>query len=135
VPGVFFSGWGTAEQNRIYTFPMSAAQTPALSAIAFQLAAALDAYEQDVALLVRAPVDPEAYHRVSGHMDQMRMYAAALPSLAGAWVEVMIRHFELTHGLWKQQGSADVDLDQLHAQLREAVRTLARKCVLLMPSA
>lgn len=113
---------------------MSASQAPALSAIAFQLAAALDAYEQDVALLVRSPVDPEAYHRVSQHMDQMRMYAAALPPVAVAWVEVMIRHFELTHGLWRPHAQ-QADLKQLHARLREAVRSLSRKCVLLMPAA
>lgn len=114
---------------------MSASQAPALSAIAFQLAAALDVYEQDVALLVRAPLDPELYHRVSGHMDRMRMYAAALPGLAVPWVELMIRHFELTHGLWRQHGCEEVDLQQLHAQLRDAVRTLASRCVLLMPTA
>lgn len=114
---------------------MSAAQAPALSAIAFQLAAALDVYEQDVALLVRTPLDPEIYHRVGGHMDQMRMYAAALPSVAVPWVEVMIRHFELTHGQWRQQGSEHVDLRQLHGHLRTAVQALARKCVQLMPAA
>lgn len=116
---------------------MSASQAPALSAIAFQLAATLDAYEQDVAALVRAPLDTEAYHRVSRHMDQMRMYAAALPLVSVAWVEVMIRHFELTHGIWRmhKDGADAADLRALHGQLREAVRGLARKCVQLMPSA
>lgn len=132
---IFSCSRGTVAQEGLYTFRMSASQAPALSAIAFQLAAALDAYEQDVALLVRAPVDPEVYHRVSGHMDQMRMYAAALPGLAVPWVEVMIRHFELTHGLWKQPGPGAAELKELQAELRGAVRSLSRKCVLLMPSA
>jgi hypothetical protein len=116
---------------------MSASHAPALSAIAFQLAATLDAYEQDVAAMVRTPLDAEAYHRVSRHMDQMRMYAASLPPLSVAWVEVMIRHFELTHGLWRmqQERPEKVDLKHLHSQLRDAVTRLSRKCVQLMPSA
>ena len=116
---------------------MSASDAPALSAIAFQLAAALDAYEQDIATLVRGPFQTEAYQRASRHMDQMRMYAASLPVVSVAWVEVMIRHFELTHGIWRLQKDAGdgTDLVQLHAQLREAVQRLARKCVLLMPAA
>ena len=114
---------------------MSVSQAPALSAIAFQLAAALDAYELDIGLLVRAPTDPEVYHRVSRAMDQMRMYAAALPSLAVPWVEVMIRHFELTHALWRPAAPGHHDVQQLHVRLREAIRVLARKCTYLMPAA
>jgi len=116
---------------------MSASDAPALSAIAFQLAAALDGYEQDIAQLVRGPFDSDAYQRASGRMDAMRMYAASLPMLSVAWVEVMIRHFELTHGIWRlQKDPADgPDLQQLHARLREAVQRLAHKCVQLMPAA
>lgn len=116
---------------------MSVSQGAALSAIAFQFAATLDAYEQDVAKMMAVPFDPERYRRVSAHMDAMRMYAAELPPLSVAWVEVMIRHFELTHGLWRAQkgGDASVDLRHLHAQLHEAVQRLARKCVQLMPGA
>jgi hypothetical protein len=116
---------------------MSAFDVPALSAIAFQLAAALDEYELDIACLVRGPFDLDAYQRVSRNMDQMRMYAASLPVLSVAWVEVMIRHFELTHGIWRLQKdpAGEVDLPHLHAELRGATRRLARKCVQLMPSA
>jgi hypothetical protein len=125
------------EQADLYTVPMSASQSHAFSAIAFQLAASLDAYEQDVAAFLGGSFDPDRYRRVSRHMDDMRMYAAALPSLSVAWVEVMIRHFELTHGLWRveREGTGTVDLQALHAQLREAVQRLSRKCVTLMPSA
>lgn len=116
---------------------MSAPQNHALSAIAFQLAAALDAYEQDLSALLRAPLDPELYRRVSGHVDQMRMYAAALPSLAVAWVEVLIRHFELTHALLRVQRdpSQAHALPELHGNLRDATRRLSRCCVQLMPAA
>jgi hypothetical protein len=116
---------------------MSASQGHALSAIAFQLAAALEAYEEDIATMVRAPRDPVVYHRVTRRMDEMRMYAAAVPPVSVAWVEVMIRHFELTHGMWRQQksGAEAADLAQLHANLAEAVLRLSRKCVQLMPAA
>jgi hypothetical protein len=117
---------------------MSASHAPALSAIAFQLAAALDAYEQDVAVMVRARFDPDVYQRVSRRMDEMRLYAAALPSLSVAWVEVMIRHFELLHGIWKGVQNPDADaarLQDLHRELRAAVQRLSRKCVQLMPAA
>jgi hypothetical protein len=116
---------------------MSASDAPALSAIAFQLAATLDSYDENVAALVRTPFDPELYLVVSKQMDQMRMYAASLPPVSVAWVEVMIRHFELTHGMWRhQQHSCTAEeLKQLRAQLREAVERLSRKCVQMMPSA
>jgi hypothetical protein len=112
---------------------MSASQAHALTAIAFQLLAALENYEKDVAAMLHGPLDPEAYRRVSGHIDTMRMYAAALPALSVAWVEVMIRHFELTHGLWRVQRAPEAaDLAQLHAQLLDAVRRLSHKCVQLL---
>lgn len=115
---------------------MSASQAQACSAIAFQLAAALDAYEEDVAALLRAPLDAEQYQRVSRQMDEMRMYAAALPTVSVAWVEVMIRHFELTHGLWRaQQVPTARDLRRLQEGLSEAVLRLSGKCVQLMPAA
>jgi hypothetical protein len=116
---------------------MSASQAPALSAIAFQLAAALDAYEQDVAVMVRAGFDPDLYQRVSRRMDEMRLYAASLPSLSVPWVEVMIRHFELLHGIWNgvQDPEADpAQVQALHRELRGAVQRLSRKCVQLMPA-
>jgi hypothetical protein len=116
---------------------MSASQLHALSAIAFQLAAALETYEQEVAAMIDAPRDTEAYQRVSKRMDDMRLYATALPAVAVAWVEVMIRHFELTHGLWRVQqgGPEQPDLQALRQQLSEAVLRLSRKCVQLMPAA
>jgi len=116
---------------------MSAFDAPAFSAIAFQLAATLESYDENVSALVRTPLDPELYRVVSKQMDDMRMYAASLPPVSVAWVEVMIRHFELTHGMWRQQqdGCNDEELKQLRAQLRGAVERLSRQCVQLMPSA
>ena len=124
---------GTVELNFA---AMSAPQFQALSAIAFQLAATVETYEEDVAAMLRTPADADLYRRVSAHVDQMRMYAAALPPLSVAWVEVLIRHFELTHGLWRAQREPQgVDLPALHAALREAVQRLSKRCVQLMPAA
>lgn len=104
---------------------MSASQASALSAIAFQLVAALESYEEDVDRLVRTPADVELYQRVSRHVDELRMYAGALPSLSAAWVEVLIRHFELTHGLWRQQQSPTAEgLAPQQENLRAAVARL-----------
>lgn len=115
---------------------MSASQGPALTAVAFQLAAALEMYQQEVAGMVAAPQDAEQYQRVSRRMDEMRMYAAALPAVSVAWVELMIRHFELTHGLWRaQQDGGATDLRPQQAQLAEAVLRLSRKCGQLVPAA
>jgi hypothetical protein len=118
---------------------MAAYEHQAFSAIAFQLAATLEAYEQDVAglLRVKGSPDPELYRRISGHIDRMRMYAASLPPVSVAWVEVLIRHFELMHGLWRaQHDPAQHDtLAASREQLTASVRRLSRCCVQLMPAA
>lgn len=114
---------------------MSAPQFQALSAIAFQLAATLEAYDESISAMLAAPMDAELYRRVSEQVDQMRMYAAALPTLSGAWVEVLIRHFELTHGLWRaQRDPGTVALTDLREALSGAVLRLSRRCIQLMPA-
>lgn len=116
---------------------MSASDAHVLSAVAFQLAAAADAYDADMAELVRSGYDPELYRRVSRQMDEMRMYAPALPPVSVTWVEVMIRHFELTHGLWRMQkdGSGAAELRAVHGELQHSLQRLSRLCAQLMPSA
>ena len=116
---------------------MSANAAHALSAIAFQLAAALEAYEQDIARLVRRPMDGDAYQGASRKMDQMRLYAASLPQVSVAWVEVLIRHFELTQALWRLRTIEEQaeGLDELFAVHHDAVRRLMGKCSQLMPRA
>ena len=116
---------------------MSASDAHVLSAIAFQLAAAVDTYDEDISELVESGFDPELYRRVSRHMDQMRMYAAALPPISVPWVEVMIRHFELTHGVWRlqQHGAEAAELRAVHQQLQQALQRLSRVCAQLMPAA
>jgi hypothetical protein len=105
---------------------MSASEGSAVSALTFQLLAQLDAYEQVLGRLVACPGDIELYHSVSGHMDDLRLYAGAFPALSVPWVEVLIRHFELTHGLWWQsrQGKEWQDIRALHTRLVTAVHAL-----------
>jgi hypothetical protein len=116
---------------------MSASQAHALSAIAFQLAATLETYESEVEKMLEAPTEADQYRRVSKHIDDMRLYASALPQVSVAWVEVLIRHFELTHHLWRvhQPDGAGEELEKLRVQLSQAVQRLSRKCAQLMPSA
>jgi hypothetical protein len=113
---------------------MSASQAPAITAIAFQLAAAVDAYEADLDRLVTHGADPEHHHRVSGHMDRMRMYAVSLPVVSVAWVEVLIRHFEITQALWRlQKGDATLDdVRALRGSQREATARLRQQCMHLL---
>jgi hypothetical protein len=115
---------------------MSASQAPALSAIAFQFAAALQAYEEDLERLLQSRFDPEVYQRTSVRMDEMRMYAAAIPTVSGPWVEVLIRHFEFTHALFRihQQRADESDLPRLHEQLRHAIERLSQRCLQLVPA-
>ena len=115
---------------------MSIAQGPALTAIAFQLAAALDAYEVEVEGLLSHSNDLELYRKVSARMDEMRLYASALPHVAVPWVEVLIRHFELTHGLWQvYQAKMGVDeLAEVRRLHRGAVGTLQQRLLQSLPS-
>lgn len=104
---------------------MSGSQASALSAIALQLVAAIERYEQDIGRLVAAPADMALYQRTGIHVDELRMYVGAFPSLSVAWVEVLIRHFELTHGIWRQrQAPTPAGLAAQEANLRAAVQRL-----------
>jgi len=99
---------------------MSVSHGAALTAIASQLVAALDVYEEEISCMAARPQDLEAYRRVSGRMDQMRLYAGTLPQLSVPWVELLIRHFEFTHGIWQLQQNR-IALEELHP-LREQHR-------------
>jgi hypothetical protein len=117
----------------LYTGFMSASDSKALRAISQQFAAALVAYEAELDALLRVPGDPEKYRLVSARMDEMRMYAHALPSVSVAWIELLIRHFEVTHGLHRSAAGAPADLELVRSQVGFAVAHVARKCGQLAP--
>ena len=115
---------------------MSALESSAFAATASQLAAALEAYENDMDRLIAPVLDPDLYQKVSQRMDEMRLYALALPRVSVAWVEVLIRHFELTHGAWRlQQGGCRwEELVELREAQRAAVHRLRAQCLRIVAS-
>jgi hypothetical protein len=112
---------------------MSASQAHALDAIAFQLVAALEAYDRDAGRLVASWPDPELYRSVSDQVDRIRMYSSALPQTRVQWVEVLISHAELVHGLWRAQpGLGDDVLAQVasvRARHSAAIAALRTRCI------
>ena len=108
---------------------MSASTAPALDAIAFQLLKALDEYDRDVGSMVDTWLDMELYHRVSAEVEDIRMYCSSLPRLSVRWVDLLIAHAALVHGLWRQQfqngggpGETLADMRVHHASCVEALR-------------
>ena len=76
---------------------------------ALQLIEALEAYEADVKLLCGSWLDMEHYQSVSQQVDELRLYAAALPRVSVQWVAVLVSHAELIHSLWKARKSEAED--------------------------
>lgn len=115
---------------------MSAHHAPALDAIAFQLVAALEQYEQDAGTMVATWLDMEQYGKVSDEVEQMRMLSAALPQLSVAWVEFLISHAELVHSLWRlrfQEREEDRGrLEAVRTRHAECLRSLRARCVRLL---
>jgi hypothetical protein len=115
---------------------MSASHAPALDAIAFQLAAALDTYEQDVDAMMDAPLDMDLYREVSEQVDQIRMYTAALPTLSVQWVELLIAHTELVHGLWRshygREKTLPGEVDAIRAHHLACIVALRSRCLRLL---
>lgn len=116
---------------------MSASPAPALDAIAFQLAAALDRYEQDVEAMVASWLDMELYGRVSEEVEEIRTFSAALmPQVSIHWVELLIAHAELVHSLWRlrfREDSADGErLREIRSRHDACVASLRVRCVRLL---
>lgn len=112
---------------------MSAPQTRLVTAIAFQLSAALESYQMDVDVLTDPWSQREQYERVSRQFDDVRMLKGALPDLSVAMVEVLICHVELMRGLWLSSGSPPPStaepLEALRRKHREAVSAMRAKCL------
>lgn len=115
---------------------MSASGSPELDAIAFQLVAALEKYDEDAGRMVDTWLDMELYRSVSDQIEQIRLYSAALPRLSVPWVELLIAHAELVHSLWRlrfQHVEADrVRLEEVRARHSHCVAVLRSRCVRLL---
>jgi hypothetical protein len=113
---------------------MSASHGNLESVILLQLVAALQSYENDVAEITADPVAPEAYGRVRVRLDEIRNYANSLPKLAVPWVELLIAHFELTHGLWRVRESESdgaATLETVRERHDGALDRLRQQCLRL----
>jgi hypothetical protein len=114
---------------------MSASPAPALSAIALQLATALERYQLHVDEMVTFWMDRQMYSAVSHELDQIRLMKGALPKLSMEMVEVLIRHVELTNCVWNMHTRPSPDaageLARLRAIHRTAVEAMREKCLKL----
>lgn len=101
-----------------------------LHPIATQLSAALEVYERDLDDLVKRRWEPELYVRLGEQFDAMRGYAAALPSLALEWTDLLITRLELSNDLWaaRAPGRLTGRVLGLHAQHKVVIGNLRRKC-------
>jgi hypothetical protein len=81
---------------------------PAISAIAFQLYAALENYQMHVDALTDPWSQRQQYEKVTRAFDAVRMLKGAFPELSVDMVEVLISHVELMKGLWLQGPQPDV---------------------------
>ena len=110
---------------------MSARQLPATDAIAFQLAALLEQYEQSIDDLTSAGFDAALYGRVSRELGDMRLLCARLPLLSVAWVHLLISHAELMHDLWREAPGSAATPAAEHCRARHllAIRALRQQCL------
>lgn len=112
---------------------MSAAQAPALDAIAFQLVGALEKYDRDVVAMMESWRDLDLYRAASTQLDEVRLYCSVLRDVRVQWVELLITHAELVHCLWRvQYGNEQLALEKA-ADVREhhadAIKALRNRCL------
>jgi hypothetical protein len=79
-------------------FPMS--QSPALTAIAFQLVAALERYQASVDELLESWLDRSRWKAAVRQLDEIRKLRCALPQLAVDMMELAMRQADLLQTLW-----------------------------------
>jgi hypothetical protein len=118
---------------------MSAHPQAQLDAIALQLAAAVESYEHQVEALLAAWPDMERYRTVTESIEDIRRYAAVLPTVSVQFVALLIAHTDLVHALWKQTNDAagrdSGALQAVRDQHRDSVAALRHKCKGLLPAA
>jgi hypothetical protein len=112
---------------------MSAFQSHALDAIAFQLVAALEQYDEATGTMIAAWPDLEHYRSVSEQIEKIRMYSSALPDARVQWVELLIAHSELVHFLWRAQygdsKAAREQIESVRDHHGDAIAALRNRCL------
>lgn len=116
---------------------MSASPGRAVGAIAFELVASLENYEQATAELVATWLDMERYQSVSRQIDHMRLLSSALPQVSVSWVGLLVSHTELVYCLWKwgENLGGSPELEACQARHSDAITQLRGKCVRFFSSA
>jgi hypothetical protein len=110
---------------------MSASFSPALPAIAFQLAAAIEDYQIAFEAIVAGERTRHAFARASALLTPIRRLRGAIPALSGDVLELLIGHMEVLRSI-REAPAADAGPRAERVARHE--RTLARmhrKCVAL----
>ena len=112
---------------------MSASHAPLVTAVAFQLSAALENYQMQIDGLANPWSQSTEYNLVSRVFDEVRMLKGTFPELSVDMVEVVICHVDLMKALWlsgpNPVGSAGVAVEQARRKHRAAVATMRDRCL------
>jgi hypothetical protein len=112
---------------------MSMTHAPMLTAVAFQLSAALETYQMNVDALTDPWSQRRQYEAVSHAYDEVRKLKGALPELSVPMVEVSICHVELMKALWLASTSRESHnahaLQALRERHRELVASMREGCL------
>jgi hypothetical protein len=116
---------------------MSSSPAPAVTAIAFQLVAALERYQAAFDELVESWFDRNRCHAVVRLLDEIRKLRCALPQLAVDMMEVAIRHTELLQSLWNRatihpRAAIAGEIGTLRSRHRAAIEAMRLKCLRLL---
>jgi hypothetical protein len=116
-----------------YGEDMSVTHAPMLTAVAFQLSAALESYQMNVDALTDPWSQRRQYELVSHAFDDVRMLKGALPDLSVLMVEISICHVELMKALWlagtSRESHDPAALQELRERHRELVSVMRERCL------
>ena len=93
--------------------------------LSFQLAAALEKYEQDLRTLAHGWRDPDLFRRVQEQFADLRILGASLPRMSVSWVAVLVSRTRLLQALCTRSAPR-VAVLQDHLQ---AVDGLRKRCL------
>jgi hypothetical protein len=117
---------------------MSASEGRALDAIAFQLLAALEEYDQDTARMIAGWPELDLYRSVSDQMEKIRLYSSAVAEATVQSLELLIAHAELVHLLWRAEYAGDRTsleaLEEVREHHADCVAALRNRCLRVMHS-
>lgn len=114
--------------------PLSRGATP--TAMAFQVVAALETYEQDLDHFVSAPLEPGFLSVVGNALERVKTLVDVQGELGVPLLELMISHTQLTQAYGDIQSAryGASELTQLYKQHCERVESMRRKCLQMVQS-